>query len=101
MKQYKYAEEWNMYPGDDLNCKSEEERKERGMLLNPDVKIDFPVPLYIQKKLEALDECYEIGAWYAWDNILSALEMDAKEAYAYHKISYYERYQLLNRFYYW
>lgn len=79
-KEYKWAEEWLMYPDYPSNCKSEEERIKRHMKNDPNIKPDFYLPPAIRDLMEALDECYEIGAWYSWDNILGLFEAHLKSA---------------------
>ena len=42
-KTYKYAEEWSMYPGDEINCKTDKEKEESGMMVDKNVNFDFPL----------------------------------------------------------
>ena len=97
-KQYKWAAYWLMYPGDDINCESDEEKHENGMGIRDDVNINFPLPMDVQADVEALHECYEVGAWYVWDNIVAALDVDSKVAIEQGKLSWFQRRMLLKKF---
>ena len=97
-KHYKWAEYWLMYPEDAVNCKNDDEKHENGMGIREDVDINFPLPMDVQADVEALFECYEIGAWYSWDNIVSALDVDSKVAIEQGKLSWFQCRMLLKKF---
>lgn len=96
---YKWAKAWAMHPEWDENAKTEEEKKQFHMLINPEIVIDFPVTHLIKDDLEALDEAYKIGAWYVWDEIISSLDSSTKIAKMSGKITAEQRKRILDKFY--
>lgn len=75
---YRHILEWNIDPTSAANVHSEEEKRSRGMYRDTEQNIDFMLSRSMRRRLEALEECYDIGAWYAWGDIIQAVKRTAE-----------------------